>query len=182
MVWIDVCERSYGSTGGCIEHGPGVPGRQLGLQSPQLPRRVPRQHPPVDHEQQYRVPRCPQFSPIEKASSGVTGGAEAEPVLPERSGLRKICQGCSLQVIVIPVDSLAFKCMHHFRDTAPQSRRATSLEWRGWLMASSLHCLRSWGAWPPDIGIRHADLSTKDRSACFHSNKQFGLFQQPCRF
>jgi RNA-directed DNA polymerase len=48
-----------------IGHEPGEPGRQLEQQRDQLPRREPQQQRPVQHEQQHRVPGCPQLRPGE---------------------------------------------------------------------------------------------------------------------
>jgi hypothetical protein len=46
-----------------IGHEPGEPGRQLEQQRQQLPRREPQQQQPDEHEQQHRVPHCPQLRP-----------------------------------------------------------------------------------------------------------------------
>jgi RNA-directed DNA polymerase len=67
-----------------IGHEPGEPGRQLGQQREQLPRREPQQQQPDEPEQQHRVPYCPQLRPIRMDVPAESRGLNRPP---SRSGL-----------------------------------------------------------------------------------------------
>ena len=68
LVWDAVCGWLR-PPWACFGHGPGAPGRRLGLQRGLLPRREPLLQQPAQRRHRLRVPHCSQFSPPVTARS-----------------------------------------------------------------------------------------------------------------